>query len=265
MNDSVSIGILLGLLQGITEWLPVSSEGIVTSVYSFFFSRDLDEAVAYALWLHLGTVVSVLIVLRRECGQVIRGVVVNPRNPSNLIKYLFISTLVSGAIGFPLLLSLGELSDKFGAAAMGIVGMMMFITGWLQLRGRGIGTRGRDDISTGDAILAGIAQGFATLPGLSRSGLTVAVLLSRQVDRREALVLSFLMSIPASLGAGLYASINNGLLTSGSALIAAGVAAVIGLVTIKALLSVAERVNFALFVLAAGALILGGAIWQGLG
>lgn len=265
INDNVAIGILLGLLQGITEWLPVSSEGVTTSVNSFFFSRDIDEAVTYALWLHLGTVVSVLIVLRRECGQVIRGVLVNPHNPSNLTKYLFISTLVSGLIGFPLLLSLGELSVRLGAAAMGIVGLMMFVTGWFQLRGGGIGTRGRDDISTGDAIVAGIAQGFAALPGLSRSGLTVAMLLSRQVDRREALVLSFLMSIPASLGAGLYASIDNGLLTSGNALLAAGVAAVIGLVTIKALLSVAERVNFAIFILVAGALVLGGAVWQGLG
>ncbi len=94
-------------------------------------------------------------------------------------------------------------------------------------------------------MLAGIAQGFAALPGLSRSGLTVSALLARQVDRREALVLSFLMSIPASLGAGLFSAREGGSLEAGSALAAMIVAAVVGLLTIRILLSVVERVNFA--------------------
>jgi len=258
------IAALLGLLQGTTEWLPISSEGAVTAVYSFFFERSLSEAVAYALWLHIGTVISVLIVLRRACVMVLRDVISDPRRPSKLATYLFVSTLISALIGFPLLLSLGEVSTRFGAAAMGIVGLMMFITGGLQLRRRVTGTRGREDISVWDAVFAGVAQGFATIPGLSRSGLTVAILLARRVDRREALVLSFLMSIPASLGAALYVSIDSGLLTSGNALMAAGIAAIVGLVTIKALLGVAEKVNFAWFVIIAGAAIFAGGIWQGL-
>ena len=61
-----------------------------------------------------------------------------------------------------------------------------------------------------DALVAGVAQGFAVLPGLSRSGLTVAALLSRRIERKEALVLSFLMSVPVSLGAALYASLDTG-------------------------------------------------------
>jgi undecaprenyl-diphosphatase len=147
---------------------------------------------------------------------------------------------------------------------MGLIGLMMFITGALQLRKREEGTRDQNEVNVWDAIIAGVAQGFAVLPGLSRSGLTVAALLYRKIDRREALVLSFLMSVPVSLGAGLYTSIDSGLLASGEALLAMAVAAVVGLLTIKLLLVVAQRVNFGLFVIIAGVAILAGALWQGL-
>ena len=133
---------------------------------------------------------------------IISDVVSNPLQPSPLIVYLVIATAISALVGFPLLLAVEELSGRVGAASMGLVGLLMFITGGLQLRKRQSGTRSREDISPIDAVLAGLAQGFAVLPGLSRSGLTVAALLARQVDRREALVLSFLMSIRASLGVG---------------------------------------------------------------
>ena len=256
------VAILLGLLQGVTEWLPVSSEGVVTAGNSFFFDRTLSEAVAYALWLHLGTVFSVLVAFRKEVVELLKNAAKEPGNPSNLLKYLVITTLVSGAIGLPLLLALEELSIHVGAAAMGVVGVLMFITGGLQLLRKGSGTRGREEISPVDAIVVGVAQGFAVLPGLSRSGLTVAVLLLRRVDRREALVLSFLMSVPASLGAGLYASIDSGLLTSGSALLAAVIAGVVGFVTIRILMAVAEKVDFGLFVIIVGATIVAGAAWQ---
>ena len=255
--------LLLGSLQGFTEWLPVSSEGVVTAVYSLFFHRSLSESIAYALWLHLGTVFSALIVFRREVYGIIQDVVNRPRSPSPLVSYLFISTAVSALVGFPLLLSIEEVSTRLGAIAMGLVGLLMFITGGLQLRRNVSGERVREEISHVDAVMTGVAQGFAVLPGLSRSGLTVSVLLARHVERREALVLSFLMSIPASLGAALYSGIDNGLLTSGGAIVAAAVACVVGLVTIRALLAVAERVNFGAFVIIVGTALVAGAIWQG--
>ena len=259
----MTIAALLGLLQGITEWLPVSSEGATTAVYSFFFDRSLSEAIAFALWLHIGTAFSALIALRSEVRVIINDVVSSPLKPSPMIAYLVVATVISALVGFPLLLAVEELSGRVGAVSMGLVGLLMFITGGLQLRRPRSGARCRQDISPIDAVFAGLAQGFAVLPGLSRSGLTVAALLARQIDRREALVLSFLMSIPASLAAGIYVSINSGVLTSGSAILAAVIACVVGFVTIRGLLAVAERVNFAAFVIIVGAAILLGAIWQG--
>ena len=261
----MTIAIVLGLLQGITEWLPVSSEGVVAAFYSFFLDRSLSEAVAFALWLHLGTVVSVVIVLRFEVTSLVRAALSDPRRWSPLLKFIVLSTVVSAAVGFPLLLTLDDISTRVGAVAMGIIGLFMFITGGLQLRRKEDGSRKREDLSYMDAVLAGIAQGFAVLPGLSRSGLTVSALLARQIDRREALVLSFLMSVPASLGAGIFSLQEGGRIEASSALVSMIVAAVVGLLTIRILLAVVERINFAKFVIIVGAFIIVGAVWQALG
>ncbi len=260
---STPLGLLLGLLQGITEWLPVSSEGVVAATYSAFRDDSFDDAVALALWLHVGTAVSALVALRTEVVSVIKGLTIRRRSaPSPLGTQLVLATIVSGAIGLPLLLALEEASDRFGASAMGLIGALMLVTGAIQLRRPIGGTRGSTELSTADGLLAGIAQGLAVLPGLSRSGLTVAVLLGRRVERQEALVFSFLMSIPASLGAALYAAADSGLALSFGALVASIVAAAVGLFTIRGLLAVAQRVSLGLFVILLGALILGASVWQ---
>lgn len=256
--------ILLGFVQGVTEWLPVSSEGVITAVHAFAFDNPVADSVAFALWLHLGTVFSALVALRSEIFGVIGDTLRSPLRPTRMAVYLVAATLLSGVVGFPLLLGIDELSGSIGAAAMGVVGALMLVTGGLQLRRKQGGTRTREDVTLMDAALTGIAQGFSALPGLSRSGLTVSALLARRVDRREALVLSFLLSIPASLGAGLYSAIDGEIYTSGSALLAVAVAAVVGFVTIRALINVAERVNFGMFVIIVGLSIIGGALWQGL-
>ena len=253
--------ILLGLIQGLVEWLPVSSEGVVTAVYSLVFGADLPTAVNFSLWLHLGTALAALAALRSDVWDVLRDIARRPASPSPLTTYLILATLVSAPIGFLLLLGLFEFSERVGAAAMAAVGTLMLATGLVLLRSESQGTRTRHRLTWPDALLTGIAQGLAALPGLSRSGLTVAALLWRGLDRREALTLSFLLSVPASAGAGLYAAITSGLYASPEAIVALAVSALTGFATIKALMSVARRINFGLFVLLLGAGIIAGAIW----
>ncbi|MBI2165426.1 MAG: undecaprenyl-diphosphate phosphatase [Chloroflexi bacterium] len=259
----MSLALLLGLLQGVTEWVPVSSEGVVAATYSFFLKRPLEEAVAYALWLHVGTLFSAIIVFRRELMQIARELLILRRRPSPLTFFLIVSSLVSGAVGLPLLLLLRHVPNVAGAGVMAVVGSLMLVTGGVQLRRPQPGTRHRDELSYIDSTLAGVAQGIAALPGLSRSGLTIAVLLSRRIDRREALALSFLMSVPASLGAGVYsAATQPGLALTGSSAAAILVAFLVGLLTIRGLLAVAGQLSFAWIVLLMGLLILGGAAFQ---
>ena len=254
--------VLLGALQGVTEWLPVSSEGIVASVYSFTQDKPVEEAVAYALWLHMGTMVSALVVFRMDIRGLILDLLSAPKHPSSLIRYLVLTTMVSGLIGLPLLYSLKEVTSAIGASAMSTIGAFMIITGGFLLRAGRQGIRSRESVGTADASLVGLAQGLAVLPGLSRSGLTVSTLLARGVDRREALVLSFLMSIPASAGAGLYSAVDSGLAKTVDGILASVVAAVVGILVIRGLLSMAERLNFGWFVISIGILLIAGTLWQ---
>ena len=299
---------LLGLIQGLTEWLPVSSEGVLTAVQSLAFGDSLADAVNFSLWLHIGTALSALTAFRADVWNVLRDIAASiesirrrhtpltdghsrgsgnseglaasnpgvvdspnmsmttgpctgrPASPSPVTAYLILATLSSAPLGFLLLLGLFEFSERVGAVAMVVVGILMLVTGALLLKSKSHGTRTRDDVRWPDAVLTGIAQGLAALPGLSRSGLTVSVLLWRGVDRREALTLSFLLSVPASLGAGLYAAMSAGYYASPQAFVALAVSAVTGFATIRALMAVARRLNFGWFVLLMGAAILAGAV-----
>ena len=245
--------ILLGVLQGITEWLPVSSEAIITLVHSVAFDNPVSDSLAYAFWLHLGTACSVLIMLRVEVIEVTKNILRQPLDPNKLVLFLLVATIASAMVGFPILLGIEELSKQVGIVAMGFVGIFMLGTGVVQLWWRGqVGARNQEELTLLDAVITGIAQGFAVLPGLSRSGLTISALLARRVDRREALVLSFLLSIPASVGAALYMASRDQIYMSASAFVAVFVAAGVGCATIRILMDFANRVNFGFFVVFIG-------------
>ena len=260
--DELLTAILLGLIQGITEWLPISSEAAVSATYSLVLDKPTEEAIAYALWLHMGTAIAATIAFRSELFTTASDVMNAGIRQSPMARYLIIATLVSSVIALPLLVALNEISEKIGVVIMIPVGLALFITGLLQLRQTGYAGRGVESANAGDAVLAGIAQGIAALPGFSRSGLTVVALLSRGISRRDALVLSFIMSIPAGLGAGLYAALDDGLELSAESGVAVAVSAVTGLAAIRVLLRVADRINFGGFVLAFGTLVLIGAVWR---
>jgi undecaprenyl-diphosphatase len=253
--------LVLGMVQGITEWLPVSSQGSVSAVGSFIFGLSLADAVSFALWLHLGTATSALIAFRREIFDLSRDSLCDPL-PSPLLRFGVVGTAASVMIGVPVLLTLDDLSTAFGAGGMLVVGVAMLGTAVvLRARLEG-GTRTRRDLSMMDAMAFGLAQGFAAIPGLSRSGLTVSMLLGRGIDRGEALAVSFLMSIPVSLGAALFAVLDGVGIGLIEGLVGAAVSAIVGLVSIKTLLAVAQRLNFTTFVGAVAVAVIAGSTAQ---
>lgn len=109
---------LLGLLQGVFEWLPVSSQGAVTLAGAYLLGREADEALALALWLHLGTGIAAAVAFRADVVRLAAEALPGgpPRSPR--FRFLAVATLVSAAVALPLLLALGDgLSEAGGGAA----------------------------------------------------------------------------------------------------------------------------------------------------
>lgn len=207
--------LLLGLIQGITEFLPVSSSGHLT-----LFGRilEIDETAMLSLTtlLHMGTLIAVFIVMRREIVAILRDLF-GPRT-----IHLIIATVPAVLAA----LLLGDFLDTLFSG--GWLGVSFMLTGLILLLSLTVSWREhrRNSITARDALTAGIGQAIAILPGVSRSGTTLTALLLSGVSRETAIRFAFLMSIPAILG-GFVLDLKDLLTGSGSALSSLGVAPVL--------------------------------------
>ncbi|MDP3954022.1 MAG: undecaprenyl-diphosphate phosphatase [bacterium] len=248
--------IILGIIQGITEWLPVSSKSAIILIEENIFNRpnSISEIIRLALFLHLGTFLAALIYLRKDVRHIL-GSIFNYKSSDaetkKITKFLIISTLVSGIIGlglFKILLNLESISPVTGKIATLVIGLLLLVTAVIQLRAKKGGIRQASELTNKDSVILGIAQGLAAIPGFSRSGFTVSALLLRKFNDDTALRLSFLMSLPAVLGGNIVLNLTNLSLSTGN-LISLLFSFVFGLLTIDLLLRFAKKVNFGYFVL----------------
>jgi len=237
--------IVLGTIQGIVEWLPVSSEGVLVLIRTNFFDieQGLEKTIREVLFLHLGTFLAAFLYFRKDVFRVWGN--------KKLFNFLLITTIITGLLGYGLLnlfVNLEEqvaLSGKFITLA---IGLLLLITAYLQIRAKTRGHREIRDLKTGDSLLLGLMQGLAVLPGLSRSGLTVSSLLLKKFNSRDALKLSFLMSLPVVLGGNIILNFKY-FSVSPEMLLGLVFSFVFGLLTISLLLKIAKKVNFGYFVL----------------
>lgn len=251
---------ILGMIQGIAEWLPVSSEGMILLAKNTFLNSgdSFGESIRQALYLHLGTFFAALIYFRKDVGRLLKGLV-NFRNQEQetqkIFIFLLIATIISGCLGLTLLKIVENFAEAFESQSriiVGFIGMLLIGTGCLELRAKHGGYRTATDIKKRDGLILGITQGFAALPGFSRSGLTVSALLLCKFDKDCALRLSFLMSLPIVLAGNIVKNWEALFEFSPELLVGVGTAFVFGLATIHLLLKVAQKINFGLFVLAFG-------------
>jgi undecaprenyl-diphosphatase len=246
--ERLRVAVVVGLIQGVFEWLPVSSEGNVSLYLTVVEGLPSDAAVRYSLFLHAGTAVAALTYYRGDVRTLLAalGHDAAPGRPVRAeAGFLLLATLVSGAVGVAAYLALTELvSAVAGGAFVALVGALLVATGLVQRLAAGrLGER--ESPTLADAALVGVLQGLAVLPGVSRSGTTVSALLLRGYDAPVAFRLSFLLSIPAALGAGVLAVADAGLPASvAPALLALATSAVVGYATIGGLLRVVRRVAF---------------------
>ncbi len=193
--------VLLGILQGLTEFLPVSSSGHLVLFQQFF--EIGDDHVLFDLVLHVGTLIPILWVYRTTLWMMLRdplvgeGPVAN-RPGTRLLGLLILATIPTALIGL-------LLQDVFEAlfSTPAVLVVTFAITGALLFSTRKL-AQGRvrvGELTWRQALILGVAQGFAITPGISRSGTTISVAMFLGLEREFAARFSFLMSVPAILGA----------------------------------------------------------------
>ncbi len=194
---SLLIAILLGIIQGVTEFLPVSSSGHLKLFQQLFGLHFHDELLLFDLICHLGTLAALLIALRHEIGQVLRI-------KKEIIPLLLIATLPL----IPLSFCAKEAAKLYSSPALLgpgflITALFLALGEWRRSRAPIIGEEGAPNTPRRDALLIGLFQAAALFPGVSRSGSTLSGASLLGWSRVKALHFSFLLAIPAILGATL--------------------------------------------------------------
>ncbi len=248
--------IIWGLIQGLTEFLPVSSSGHLVIIPAFLAEIGMDIAppsLAVTAVLHLGTLLAVLVYFREDVMKVLR---LRTEPEGRKIALLVGIGTIPALIGLPLRDSLDSFQDTVSN-----VGWALVATGVILVIGQRLatGTRGLMDGRVPDAVVIGIAQAFALIPGISRSGITISAGNGRKFAPVEAARFSFLLGIPAIAGAGLLQLPD--LIGSGEfgldLIVGFAVAAVAGYLAIGWLLAALRKVGlipFAIYCLAVGLL-----------
>ncbi|ADX84721.1 undecaprenyl-diphosphate phosphatase [Saccharolobus islandicus] len=201
--DYILIGVILGIVQGISEWIPISSKTQVLIVSSSLLGLSFSVAYSFGLFMEIGTIAAAIIYFRREISGLLKALVrmSSRREDYLLLKFLVIVTIITGLMGVPLYLFV--ISLPILGLPMTVLGVVLLIDGIIIYLSRKnyIPRKGLHDLRLRDIIIVGIAQGLAALPGVSRSGITTSALILLGVKPEEAFKLSFISLIPAALGA----------------------------------------------------------------
>jgi undecaprenyl-diphosphatase len=189
--------IILGIVQGLTEFLPVSSSGHLELGKAIFGDQRVpQESLTFTVVLHFATALSTIVVFRKEVGQIIRGLFQFKYNEEFVFSLKIIVSMIPAVL-------VGLLFEKelemFFTGNVLLVGFMLLITGLLLL----LADKARNTdkpVSYLNALIIGVSQAIAMLPGISRSGATISTSVLLGVDRTKAARFSFLMVVPLILG-----------------------------------------------------------------
>ena len=191
--------LILGLVQGFTEYLPVSSSGHLT-IGSALFGIEGEENLTFTIVVHVATVLSTLVILWKEIDWIFRGLFKFEMNKeTKYVLNIIISMIPIGIIG---VFFKDYVEEIFGAGLL-IVGCMLLLTALLLTFSYYAKPRQKETLSLKDAFIIGLAQACAVLPGLSRSGSTIATGLLLGNKKETLAQFSFLMVIPPILGEAL--------------------------------------------------------------
>ena len=203
---SILEAIVLGIVQGLTEFLPISSTGHLRIVPAFLGWED--PGAAFTAVTQLGTVAAVLLYFRDDLWRVARMWTRSLRDPSlrsdqdaRLGWYIILGTIPISILGFAF-----RDTIEGGARSLYLIGTTLIVLGLVLLVAEKVGTRDRsmDDVEAKDGFAVGMAQAMALVPGVSRSGATITAGLFLGLDRAAAARFSFVLSVPAVVLSGLF-------------------------------------------------------------
>lgn len=242
----------LGAIQGLTEFLPISSDGHL-AIAQYFMDVE-GGGLALTVLLHVGTLVATFAILGKDVARIVAATLSGLRTPRAFIDTtegkealaIVAATIPTAIVGLLLKDAVEPLSRD-----LRVVGVCLLVTAGLVASTKRFGAGEKETLDVPRAILLGLAQGLAVLPGLSRSGTTIAFGMAMGLRPEAAFRLSFLLSLPAVLGACvLELSDPEVLATFGApALFGAVVSLVIGVLTLYSLRGVIQRGRFAFFAL----------------
>ena len=258
--------IMLAILQGLFEWLPISSSGQVMIVSINFFGIPPEIAYSLSIWMHLGTALAVLVKLRKDYIQIIKSVI--PRkfkvDEDDIKKrnWLIYATIGTAITAIPLYLLFKFVIIEGFDATQGdmltlVISGLLIVTGIVLLTfKRKFGKKNIKNVSDRELIkdssISGLIQGIAILPGISRSGFTVSTILIEKYDQDQGLKLSFLMSVPvvlASIGMDVIFGEGSvfGTIDIFTILIITAISFIVGYLSMEILLKIAQKINFSYF------------------
>ena len=253
--------VILGLVQGLAEFLPISSSGHLALLQQAFGISE-DKVLLFAVLLHVGTLLSVFIVYWKDIWELIvelcltirdlctgRGLRLEERPVRKLGVMIIAATIPTAIIG----LAFSDFFDSLYTSVIPI-GVGLIITGFLLIFAEkmGEGNRGIRQMNYRNAIFIGLVQGVAICPGISRSGSTLFGSLICNLDRKFAVKFVFLISIPSILGSAVLetpAAIEAGVTAAeiGPILVGMLVAAVSGLIAIKTMIKIVSNKKLSYF------------------
>lgn len=256
--------ILMGIVQGLSEFLPISSSAHLVFTSNFYkvmknitIVQSSNEEVFFDIMVHLGTLIAVLIFFRKDVLNILKAMwhALKTKNWEDKEAKLGLFIIAGTIITVMLALPINEIAEKL-VYTPSIVGILLFITGFILLyseyKSKKLEEK-KDEVNLKTSILIGLAQGLAALPGFSRSGWTIATGLFCGLDRVTAARYSFLLSIPIILGASMVyplikIDIHEAMQYNWSAIIAGTiVSAIVGYLCIKYFMKFISKFSLAIF------------------
>jgi len=190
--------ILLGIIQGVTEWLPISSSGHLALAQILM---DQEPPIFFDVMLHFGTLCAVLLYFRDDALRLLKGLFKGPEQERQTVLMLIIAMVPVLMVGF---LLEEQIEDTFRSTKAVAVGLLI-TTAILFPTMKFYGGKGKlEDYKPKSALVVGLAQALSILPGVSRSGSTIATGMYQDFDREAAARFSFLLSIPTIMGVVIY-------------------------------------------------------------